>query len=55
MKRNRSRKRYIPKGAEIYSDGSWFFKFKDPKSVYRADGTLLGFPTGFGEMVCNAE
>jgi hypothetical protein len=55
IKRNRSKLRHIPEGSEIYADGSWFFKFTDPKEVRGVDGTIIGAPIGFGEMICNAE
>ena len=55
VKRNRSKRRHIPIGAEINADGSWFYKFENPTVVKRPDGTIIGSTYGFGELICNAE
>jgi hypothetical protein len=60
MKRNRSKKRFIPEGAIVSPDGSWFYKYteEDLKDfVIPASLKEIGFgkPIGFGELICTAD
>jgi hypothetical protein len=59
MARSRNKK-YIPEGAIIQPDGSWFYRFteeerKEFMDKYKTPGTMFGPPIGYGELVCNAD
>lgn len=60
MSRVRSKKQYIPDGAIVEPDGSWFYRYteeerKEFMEKYITPGSMFGPPIGYGELVCHAE
>jgi hypothetical protein len=58
MGRIRSKKRYIPKGAVIQPDGSWFYRYtEEERKEFKPlpCGNMFGLPIGYGELVCTAD
>lgn len=60
MGRHRNKKQYIPQGATIWSDGSWFYRYteeerKEFMEKYCTPGNMFGPPIGYGELVCSID
>lgn len=55
MWRNRNKKRFIPEGAVVEADGSWFYKYTEEdksKMIPWINNLGIGpYPTGTGELV----